>query len=153
MKVQNPTKLDIFFKGGGIIKFPTKHLRHVDIEPVDNSDDGDNENVTLITSEEYTQTGIAIYTREQIDNYDNNEDLTLDISKLNSLRINTINQRINNYERAKISIGINADVEIFIDKFEVLNEYEEAGDEFQTVKIHILKTAVILPIMNYSDEN
>lgn len=153
MKIQNPTKLDIFFKGGGIINFPTKHLRHVDIEPVDNSDDGDNENVTLITSEEYTQTGIAIYTREQIDNYDNNEDLTLDISQLSSLEINTINQRINNDERAKISIGINADIEIFIDKFEVLNEYEEAGDEFQTVKIHILKTAVILPIMNHSDEN
>lgn len=32
MKIQNPTKLDILFKGGGIIKFPFKHLKEVDID-------------------------------------------------------------------------------------------------------------------------
>lgn len=146
MKIQNPTKLDIFFKGGGIINFPTKHLKHVDIEPVDSSNDGDNENVTLITSGEYTgPSNLQVYTRENI-NYNNNEDLTLDVSKLEQYDINNINDSINNNGRVKIAIGVNAENTIFIDKFEVLNEFEEAGDEFQTVKIHILKTAVILPI-------
>ena len=35
MKVQNPTKLDIFFKGGGIIKFPVQNLKQIDVEPID----------------------------------------------------------------------------------------------------------------------
>ncbi len=47
MKVQNPTKLDIFFKGGGIIKFPVQNLKQIDIEPIDgdggSSDGGDGE--------------------------------------------------------------------------------------------------------------
>lgn len=38
MKIQNPTKLDIFFKGGGIIKFPVQNLKQIDVEPID--DDG-----------------------------------------------------------------------------------------------------------------
>lgn len=147
MKIQNPTKLDIFFKGGGIINFPTKHLKHVDIEPVDSSSDGDNENLTLITNEEFQQPTIEVYTKEEFNNYDNDEDLTLDIFKLGQFDINRINRTINNNNRVKITIGVNAEITIFIDKFEVLNEYEEAGDEFQTVKIHFLKTAVILPII------
>ena len=40
MKVQNPTKLDIFFKGGGIIKFPVQNLKQIDVEPIDEQGGG-----------------------------------------------------------------------------------------------------------------
>lgn len=43
MKVQNPTKLDIFFKGGGIIKFPVQNLKQIDIEPIDGDGGGSDE--------------------------------------------------------------------------------------------------------------
>lgn len=39
MKIENPTKLDIFFKGGGIIKFPVQNLKKVDVEPIEGSDE------------------------------------------------------------------------------------------------------------------
>lgn len=38
MKIQNPIKLIIKFIGGGVIKFPTKHLRWIDVEPINSSD-------------------------------------------------------------------------------------------------------------------
>lgn len=37
MKIQNPLKLIIKFIGGGVIKFPTKHLRWIDVEPINSS--------------------------------------------------------------------------------------------------------------------
>ena len=40
MKIQNPTKLDIFFKGGGLIKFPVQNLKQIDIEPIDDEGGG-----------------------------------------------------------------------------------------------------------------
>lgn len=147
MKIENPTKLDILFKGGGLINFPTKHLKYVDIEPIDNSDDEDNENVTLMTYDEYDkQHYVSILTKEEEENinFDNDEDLTLDVFKIESYDVEEINNNISNNKKSKIRIsgGI-----IFIDKFEVLNEYvdEESGNEFQTIKIHIHKTAVMLP--------
>lgn len=43
MKIQNPTKLDIFFKGGGIIKFPVQNLKQIDIEPINGDGGGSDE--------------------------------------------------------------------------------------------------------------
>lgn len=43
MKIQNPTKLDILFKGGGIIKFPVQNLKQIDIEPIDGDGGGSDE--------------------------------------------------------------------------------------------------------------
>ena len=43
MKIQNPTKLDILFKGGGIIKFPVQNLKQIDIEPIDGDGGGNDE--------------------------------------------------------------------------------------------------------------
>lgn len=49
MKIENPTKLDIFFQGGGIIKFPVKNLKKVDVEPIDGDGGGDSQSVDLTT--------------------------------------------------------------------------------------------------------
>lgn len=51
MKIQNPTKLDIFFKGGGTIKFPVQNLKQVDIEPIDEQGGEDSQSVDLTTLE------------------------------------------------------------------------------------------------------
>lgn len=48
MKVQNPTKLDIFFKGGGIIKFPVQNLKQIDVEPIDEQGGGGDSDSTTI---------------------------------------------------------------------------------------------------------
>lgn len=49
MKIQNPTKLDIFFQGGGIIKFPVKNLKQIDIEPIDGDGGGSDEEPAELT--------------------------------------------------------------------------------------------------------
>lgn len=110
---------------------------------------GDNENITLITNDEYFQQDDAkIYTREAFTNFDDNEDLTLDIYMIGQEDIENINNSIYNNKKSKVGIGLRGKDIIFIDKFEVLNEYEENDEDFQTIKIHIHKTAVILPIIN-----
>ena len=48
MKVQNPTKLDIFFKGGGIIKFPVQNLKQIDVEPIDEQGGGSSVDLTTL---------------------------------------------------------------------------------------------------------
>ena len=39
MKIQNPIKLIIKFFGGGLINFPTRHIRWIKVEPDSSSDD------------------------------------------------------------------------------------------------------------------
>lgn len=48
MKVQNLTKLDIFFKGGGIIKFPVQNLKQIDVEPIDEQGGGGQEEIDVV---------------------------------------------------------------------------------------------------------
>ena len=38
MKIQNPIKLIIKFFGGGLINFPTRHIRWIKVEPVNGGD-------------------------------------------------------------------------------------------------------------------
>lgn len=38
MKIENPIKLIIKFFGGGLINFPTRHIRWIKVEPVNGGD-------------------------------------------------------------------------------------------------------------------
>lgn len=112
---------------------------------------GDN-NILILNNEEYQDilrtANPPIYTREDID-YESEEDLTISIYELFEEDINDITNSINNVGYAPIKIGLNAGNILLIDKFEDLNNhYEYNGDMLQDVKIHIHKTAVIIPIMS-----
>lgn len=87
-----------------------------------------------------------IRTTEDID-YKSAEDLTISIYELNEEKFNIIVNSINDVGYIPVEIGVRAENTLLIDKFEDLNHhYEQDGDMFQDVKIHIHKTAVILPI-------
>lgn len=92
--------------------------------------------------------GYKIYTTENID-YESEEDLTISIYELDEDIINDITYNINQRGYVPVRIGIYAEYMLIIDKFEDLNNhYEQSGDMFQDVKIHIRKAAAMLPIIN-----
>lgn len=98
----------------------------------------------VITSDAY-----KIYIAEEDINYESEEDLTISIYELDEIIINGIINYINDFGYAPIKIGTNAENMIVIDKFEDLNNhYEQHGDMFQDIKIHIHKTATLLPTIN-----
>lgn len=160
MKFTNVKQLIIKFMGGGLINFPTRFLRWVKINgDTDGSDDGggdsDNDNILILNHQEYANMMIIsdaykIYTVEEYINYESEEDLTISIYELdNQTVINDIKDYINEVGYIPIKIGSNAENTIVIDKFEDLNNhYEQHGDMFQDIKIHIHKTATLLPTIN-----
>lgn len=159
MKFTNVKQLIIKFMGGGLINFPTRFLRWVkingDVED-DGSDDGgsDDDNILIVNSEEYNNfdnisAQYNIYIAGEDIDYESEEDLTISIYELDESEINGIINYINNSGYVPIKIGGSAENLVVIDKFEDLNNhYEYGGDMLQDVKIHIHKTAVLLPIIN-----
>ena len=159
MKFTNVKQLIIKFMGGGLINFPTRFLRWVKINgDSDDSDGGgsDDNNILILNNEEYANfhstssfNEYLIYIAEEDIDYESEEDLTISIYELDESIINNIINNINNDGYVPIRIGGSAENMIVIDKFEDLNNhYEQNGNMLQDVKIHIHKTAVLLPIIN-----
>lgn len=67
MKIEHITKLILKFIGGGIIKFPTRFLKWIIVEPCDGGDDGGDDTPSSINLDDFKNFNISVVNDYYVD--------------------------------------------------------------------------------------